>query len=95
MLMKKKLCLIAAVTAFLALPLASADTLLLDGLDMAAQTAAQRPVRGMSMASVEARYGAPTTREGAVGDPPISRWDYPAFVVYFEYDHVIHAVVRH
>ena len=61
----------------------------------AAQTAAQRPVRGMSMASVEARYGAPTTREGAVGDPPISRWDYPAFVVYFEYDHVIHAVVRH
>ena len=69
MFMKKKLCLIAAMSALSALPLAKADTLLLDGLDMNAQSASQRPVRGMSMVSVEARYGAPTTREGAVGDP--------------------------
>ncbi len=25
--------------------------------------------------------------------PPITRWDYDAFSVYFENDHVIHAVV--
>jgi hypothetical protein len=29
----------------------------------------------------------------AVGRPPISRWEYPGFIVYFEHEHVIHAVV--
>ena len=29
----------------------------------------------------------------AVGNPPISRWEYPGFVVYFEHEHVIHSVV--
>jgi len=28
-----------------------------------------------------------------VGKPPISRWEYPGFVVYFEHEHVIHSVV--
>jgi hypothetical protein len=27
-----------------------------------------------------------------VGQPPITRWVFPTFVVYFEYQHVIHAV---
>ena len=58
-----------------------------------AETSAQAPTRGMSMAQVEARYGAPTQRYAAVGDPPITRWVYPAFVVYFEYQHVVHSVV--
>jgi hypothetical protein len=31
----------------------------------------------------------------AVEQPPITRWDYPAFSVYFEHDRVIHAVARH
>jgi hypothetical protein len=52
------------------------------------------PSRGLSMAQVEQRFGEPTRRIGAVGDPPISRWVYPQFVVYFEYSHVIHAVTR-
>jgi hypothetical protein len=72
---------------------ASADTLLIDGLDMAAQSADQRPSRGQSMASVEARFGEPSSRVSAIGDPPISRWEYPGFTVFFEYEHVIHAVV--
>jgi hypothetical protein len=50
------------------------------------------PSRGSSMASVEARFGAPTTKHEAVGRPPITRWDYPGFSVFFEYDHVVHAV---
>ena len=33
------------------------------------------------------------TKVPAVGKPPISRWEYPGFVVYFEHDHVIHSVV--
>ena len=50
------------------------------------------PSRGLSMAEVEARYGAPAERYAAVGEPPITRWVYPSFVVYFERNLVIHAV---
>jgi hypothetical protein len=50
------------------------------------------PTRGMSMTQVESRFGAPTERYAAVGQPPISRWVYPSFVVFFEYSHVVHAV---
>lgn len=73
---------------------ASADTLLIQSIDAAQATAADRPRRGRSMKDVEARFGTPTTRSAAVGKPPITRWDYPDFVVYFEYDHVIDAVRR-
>jgi hypothetical protein len=45
------------------------------------------------MERVESAFGAPTNRHAAVGDPPITRWDYPGFAVYFEYQHVIHSVV--
>jgi hypothetical protein len=58
----------------------------------AASAATAAPTRGMSMAQVEARFGAPTEKFAAVGQPPITRWVYPAFVVYFEYSHVVHAV---
>jgi hypothetical protein len=50
------------------------------------------PQAGMSQASVEARYGAPSAKRVPVGDPPITRWEYADFIVYFEYDKVIHAV---
>ena len=56
-------------------------------------TAASYPGRGANMRSVEARYGAPAERIGPIGKPPITRWDYPGFVVFFEYEHVIHSVV--
>jgi hypothetical protein len=59
----------------------------------AATSATDHPERGMKMDAVEARYGAPATRYPAVGAPPITRWDYPGFVVYFENDLVLHAVV--
>ena len=50
------------------------------------------PQRGMTMAKVEASFGNPARRVGAVGHPPIARWEYPGFVVYFEGDRVIHSV---
>lgn len=77
-----------------AAPTAIGDVLLIDGVQAAAQTASERPSRGMTMARVESRFGAPSAKGTPVGEPPITRWDYPGFVVYFEYDHVIHAVVR-
>lgn len=63
----------------------------------AAGGAADKPTSGMSMESVEAKYGAPTRRAPAVGgastaQPPITRWEYPGFVVYFEHNRVVHTV---
>jgi hypothetical protein len=87
----RKLCLLLALFA---VGSATADTLLLEGIAANAMSASERPQRGMSKANVETRFGMPTARISAVGTPPISRWEYPAFVVYFEYDHVVHAAVR-
>jgi hypothetical protein len=51
------------------------------------------PTRGMTMTQVAAKFGAPVTKVPAVGKPPISRWEYPGFVVYFESNYVIDSVV--
>jgi len=53
---------------------------------------AGRPSRGMSMDKVEATFGAPTSRSPAIGEPPITRWEYPGYTVYFEHQYVIHTV---
>lgn len=74
-----------------------AETLQMEGTDSADQTRYEgsgRPTRGMTQAAVEARYGAPQQIEAPVGDPPITRWHYEKFIVYFEYDRVIHAVIK-
>jgi hypothetical protein len=71
-----------------------ADTLLIDGIAADTQSAAARPKPGMSMTAVESSFGSPAERRGAVGEPPITRWDYSGFSVYFEHDRVIHAVAR-
>ena len=71
-----------------------ATVLLLDGIDADAQSGAERPKSGMTMASVEKTFGSPAQRHEAVGQPPITRWDYPSFSVYFENDRVIHAVAK-
>lgn len=59
-----------------------------------AQASVETPSRGMSKAQVEAHFGSPSEKAAAVGDPPISSWVYPTFTVYFEGDHVIHAVAQ-
>ncbi len=50
------------------------------------------PVRGASRASVRQAHGEPAGSSPAVGDPPISSWVYPTFIVYFEHDLVITTV---
>jgi hypothetical protein len=52
-----------------------------------------QPNRGSTMAAVQGRFGEPTQRHATVGNPPITRWDYPQFSVYFEHDRVLHAVL--
>ncbi|MBT8092214.1 MAG: hypothetical protein KJN77_04195 [Gammaproteobacteria bacterium] len=72
--------------------MASAQTLEMDG--MSADSGQARPSRGMSQARVQSKYGSPTAVKAPVGNPPITRWEYQDFVVYFEYDKVIHAVTK-
>jgi hypothetical protein len=54
----------------------------------------ERPANGMRMDEVERRFGAPQLRHPPVGEPPIARWVYPAFIVYFEHDRVIYSVLN-
>jgi hypothetical protein len=53
------------------------------------------PGNGISMAQVESRYGAPDRRATPIGDPPIARWFYEDYTVYFEHDTVIESVLNH
>ena len=50
------------------------------------------PGNGLTMAKVEEEFGQPIEKLDAVGEPPITRWRYANFTVYFEHDRVIHAV---
>lgn len=52
------------------------------------------PHKGMSMSQVEQQYGQPQRKLPAVGEPPISRWVYGDYTVYFEHQYVIHAVLN-
>ncbi len=71
---------------------AVAETIVVDDQVMVRQTSVERPKRGVTMTQVEAKFGAPLTRHPTVGAPPITRWDYPSFSVFFEHDRVIDAV---
>ena len=73
------------------------DVLLVDRVRQ--ENSAALPARGMTMAQVQARYGAPADRLDPRGGqkrawPTINRWRYPAFTVYFERSRVIDAVAN-
>lgn len=53
-----------------------------------------RPLAGMKKPDVEEKFGEPLERTGPVGEPPISSWEYRDFTVYFEYNTVLHTVVK-
>ncbi len=72
---------------------ALADRLLMDDLRSDYRDG-NMPRNGETMQQVERRFGSPEDRIPAVGDPPISRWIYGEFTVYFEHERVLHAVRR-
>jgi hypothetical protein len=88
--MRYRILLLAAV---LASGLAGAETIAVDNGIAVKQSDVPTPTRGMTMDQVAGKFGAPATKVPAVGQPPISRWEYPGFIVYFEHEHVIHSVV--
>jgi hypothetical protein len=69
------------------------ETLAIDGQVTVKPAGVETPLRGSSMEAVEAKFGAPANKAGPVGTPPITKWFYPNFVVVFEHDKVLHAVV--
>jgi hypothetical protein len=83
----------ALTLALAAMPLA-AETVVIDGQVGVRAVSVELPPRGINMARVEERFGAPKVRHAAVGQPPITRWDYEGFSVYFEHQHVVHAVAH-
>ena len=98
MTVKKKLAVLGAIELTVALAVvlsgaARAETVVEGDQVMVRESDIARPSRGMTMHAVETKFGAPQQRHEAVGEPPISRWDYPGFTVFFEKDRVIHAVV--
>lgn len=52
------------------------------------------PNTGTTKDNVARHFGQPGQASGAVGEPPISRWEYGQFFVYFEHDRVIHSVLK-
>ena len=84
---------ILLLAAALASGLAGAETIAVDNGIAVKQTDVATPTRGMTMEQVASKFGDPASKVPAVGNPPISRWEYPGFIVYFEHEHVIHSVV--
>ncbi|MBS0367248.1 MAG: hypothetical protein JSR67_15655 [Proteobacteria bacterium] len=72
---------------------ALADTVVVDHQVAVRESSLDRPHRGATMGQVEKHFGAPVNRHPTVGVPPITRWDYSGFAVFFEKDRVIHTVV--
>lgn len=83
--------LLALMLALATAPLL-AETLVVGDQVQLRPVSRELPRRGASMSAVESQFGAPKARHEAVGKPPITRWDYEGFSVYFEYQHVVHAV---
>lgn len=74
------------------MPPVQADVLLIEKIHTT--QGAEVPPSGLSMAQVETRFGTPSNKLDAIGDPPISRWIYPTYTVYFEFQTVIDSVVH-
>jgi hypothetical protein len=69
-----------------------AETLVVDDQVQLRDSTVEKPKRGSTMTEVEKHFGAPVEKHPTVGQPPITRWDYTGFSVFFEHDRVIHSV---
>lgn len=95
--MRKSILAFGLLSIVSSLPRLHADVLAVQ--EPAPDAAAGLPARGDAQATVLGRHGEPAKRHAAVGggsaaQPPITRWDYPGFSVFFENSHVVDAVVH-
>lgn len=84
---------IAVIAFLLSAGAVAADVLLIDEVRERMQR--DLPDNGLTKSEVEQRYGRPNERRAPVGEPPISRWLYDDYSVYFERDLVIESVLHH
>ncbi len=92
---------ITALLAALGLTL-GAQPVAADTLEMPSEPASEEheaitmevPVKGMTTGQVAKKFGTPMEKIIPVGEPPISRWLYEDFTVYFEGDFVLHSVIH-
>ena len=84
----------ALLCALLLPPSSLAETLEIP-IGQQGEAVAGLPQLGESKRSVLERFGLADEEHPPVGQPPITRWDYRSFSVYFEYDHVINSVLHH
>ncbi len=90
--MRTLCCLLLALTAGFTLFTVQADVIT---LKQNAALDVPRPTRGLTMSQVERQFGAPRMKHPAVGQPPITRWDYDSYSVFFEHQYVLDSVVHH
>ena len=64
------------------------------GEEMQPTFAGSAPVNNTLMTRVREQFGQPGTEAPAVGKPPIARWYYSKYTVYFEFDRVITSVIN-
>ena len=75
----------------------TADILLIDVIEKEPAnnaTGLLRPSNGQTMQQVTAQFGAPEQTYATIGEPPITRWKYAEFSVYFEHNLVLNTVVN-
>ncbi len=83
--------ILAIILAYSIQPIV-ADVLLIDEVRQSERM--HLPGNGLTKADVKTRFGEPAKQYAAVGDPPITRWDYDKYSVYFEYDLVLFSVLQ-
>ncbi|HHH36590.1 MAG TPA: hypothetical protein ENK48_07160 [Gammaproteobacteria bacterium] len=101
--MRSKLYVLILLSSLIALPLLAAEKSETKEAPAGGGSATARPdhgiempARGMSMRQVEKKFGKPLKVLPPTGPtsklrPPITRWVYPDYIVYFERDLVIHS----
>jgi hypothetical protein len=85
----------AALAATLTVMPASTQELFIPLGQQGDRKAMSLPQTGMTAERVRERWGSPESTRGPVGQPPISQWHYPTFVVYFENERAIRAVIKY
>lgn len=91
----KGLAISVSLAVTMAFGVANADEVRVPISEQGQNAGIEVPKSGVTQASVEQKFGAPQSIQGPVGDPPITKWIYSGFTVYFEYDRVIHTVIHH
>lgn len=94
----RKTFLLSMVALFGVVPQAGADVLSMPE-GQAEVRMSSVPMKGMTMSTVRRDFGEPKVQHAPKGGgkrqhPPITRWDYDGFSVFFERANVIDVVVR-